>query len=616
MILDYQYSKTLKKFSISYVTPQGGKKVLNYNVSRFKTWYEDPKGKYQNWNGKPCSPRMTSDPGPYDLRTFMRELPEETRRLLEGRYNPKLYTFDIEVEVDEMEFPEPSQAKYPVQTISVVNDSLDVVVMGLKPLDDPEDKMQKLYDEYLAGSSFYKSLGLKRKPVIRYVKFDSERSMLEYFLENIVAKSPVIAGWNSLLFDWQYIQNRVKYYYPDIRFSKCSISGLTYGKMCQDMKGDKVRLTLPVHTLVLDMMDIIGTFDLAVMPIKESLSLDYIASSTVGLHKIQYKGDLQKLYNEDYPAYVFYNAVDSVLVQLIDKKFKTLSILEAQALIIHDKISFSMSKIAISEALFFDYWYRNNIKIVQPEPFHGERGELLGAYVGTPIPGKHKWVACLDFASLYPSTVIVCNLSVENYVGEIGKDITEEQAAKMCKDPNYFVSVSGYVFKNDKDYAFKAIQLELKRERATGKYLAKQLEALVVSDMEHLSKGRKTSTDPYPENIVKDIAELGYIVTCAEDLKKMDKETLAKFSIDLKNQITYYQSYELACKLAANGCYGGVSHVSNDFFLMPLAQSITAEGRNLIKMMGKHIADNFNNNWFKMKELHEKLGINIKNHAV
>lgn len=613
MILDYQYSKTLKKFSISYVTPQGGKKVLNYNVSRFKTWYEDPKGKYQNWNGKPCSPRMTSDPGPYDLRTFMRELPEETRKLLEGRYNPKLYAFDIEVEVDEMEFPEPSQAKYPIQTISVVNDSLDVVVMGLKPLDDPEDKMQKLYDEYLAGSSFYKSLGLKRKPVIRYVKFDSERSMLEYFLENIVAKSPVIAGWNSLLFDWQYIQNRVKYYYPDIRFSKCSISGLTYGKMCQDMKGDKVRLTLPVHTLVLDMMDIIGAFDLAVMPIKESLSLDYIASSTVGLHKIQYKGDLQKLYNEDYPTYVFYNAVDSVLVQLIDKKFKTLSILEAQALYMEDKISFATSKIAIAEAIFFQHWYNEGIKIVQPEPFRGERGELQGAYVREPIPGKHLWVACIDAASLYPSTIITCNLSFENYLGKEGVEFTHEQVEAFKKDPNYFVSLLGNVYKNDKDYAFKKIQSRLKANRSTGKYLAKQLDAMVITDIDHIRKGVKVKSIEYPQNIVDDIATLGYVVQGTDDLRSIDN--LDEFESKLKDQIIYYQSYEQAIKLIMNSLYGGSSHVMFDFFNIQVANDITAEGRNLIKMMGEYIQKNLQDNWFSMTDLHKKLGITVKRDA-
>ena len=91
-----------------------------------------------------------------------------------------------------------------------------------------------------------------------------------------------------------------------------------------DMKGDKVGLQIPCHTLILDMMDVVGSFDMVIMPIKESLSLDYIASESIGMNKIKYDGDLQKLFETDYSTYVFYNAIDSILVQLIDKRFKTL----------------------------------------------------------------------------------------------------------------------------------------------------------------------------------------------------------------------------------------------------------------------------------------------------
>jgi DNA polymerase elongation subunit (family B) len=83
--------------------------------------------------------------------------------------------------------------------------------------------------------------------------------MLKYFLKNIVAKVPVLAGWNSLLFDWHYIQNRIRIYYPDLVFSSCSYNYTMNSKNYQDMRGDKVKLNLPCHTLILDMMDVIGT---------------------------------------------------------------------------------------------------------------------------------------------------------------------------------------------------------------------------------------------------------------------------------------------------------------------------------------------------------------------
>jgi hypothetical protein len=104
------------------------------------------------------------------------------------------------------------------------------------------------------------------------------------------------------------------------------------------MADKKVKLAIPKHTVMLDMMDVISTHDYVVMPIKESMSLDYIASESLGVNKIQYDGTLSDLYYGDYKKYVFYNAIDSVLVQLIDKRFKTLQNIYTQALYCRERI--------------------------------------------------------------------------------------------------------------------------------------------------------------------------------------------------------------------------------------------------------------------------------------
>ena len=70
-----------------------------------------------------------------------------------------------------------------------------------------------------------------KMPSIKYIKFNSEHDMLIYFLTNIVAKVPVLAGWNSMLFDWQYVQNRVRGYYPDINLNIASCSHLLDSKI-------------------------------------------------------------------------------------------------------------------------------------------------------------------------------------------------------------------------------------------------------------------------------------------------------------------------------------------------------------------------------------------------
>lgn len=649
MILDYSYNKSKRVFSVSYIKDNGGKSIMNFNVDKFKSYYLTPTGQYENWDGSKCDVRWTDKPCTFDIKTYLEEIPQQYKELLKGKVAPKLYTFDIETEISD-EFPEPTEAKFPITTISIANENCDVVILGTKKLDN-EEYLTNEFSKYISSSNFFKSLNLDI-PTIKYIKFETEKDMLEYFLKNIVAKVSVLAGWNSIMFDWQYIQNRLRGYYPDLSLNCCSMNWTMTSKNYTDMKGNKVRLSIPNHTLILDMMDVIGTFDMVVMPIKESLSLDYIASESIGMNKIKYDGDLQKLFEEDYPKYVFYNAIDSVLVQLIDRKFKTLQNIYTQSLICKEKIGSCFSKIALTEALFFNYFYDHNIKIVPTDNYETERGTLVGAYVRIPTPGKHNYLCCNDFSSLYPSSIISCNLSVENYIGAfydeeklkpykaddknyivVGGSVyknngtatnqslgelvcvaLDEEKLKPYKcDPNYFVTVNGHVYKNDKDYAFKEIQMFLKKSRGESKYLSKQLEATIVSDIEHIFKGIDIDNQIYSEKIQKFLKNsLHYIIEKTNDLKSIHKDSLKELYNKLKIEITYLSSEEIAYKYLSNSAYGGSSHVAFFWFNMNLANDITGEARNLIHMMENHIPNYFKDNWFNMKDLHKKLGIKLK----
>lgn len=373
MILDYAFNHTKRTLSVSYITETGGKKIQDFNVNKFKSYVSTPSGKYTNWDGSRCDVRWVDKPTTFDIKTYFEEMPKRIKELLRGKTTPKLYTFDIETEISD-EFPEPSEAKFPITTISIASPDCNVIVLGTKDLEEGGvSNLQDRFETYLNDSKFFKGLNMKM-PYIKYVKFERERDMLEYFLKQIVAKVPVLAGWNSIMFDWQYIQNRIRGYYPDLSLRCSSMNWMMTSKKYKDMRGDEVRLNMPNHTLILDMMDVVGNFDMVVMPIKESLSLDYIASESIGMNKIKYDGDLQKLFETDYSTYVFYNAIDSILVQLIDKRFKTLQNIYTQALYCKEKIGSCFSKIALTEALFFNYFYDRGIKVIPTRRDDVERG--------------------------------------------------------------------------------------------------------------------------------------------------------------------------------------------------------------------------------------------------
>ena len=650
MILDYQYNKYKRVLSVSYVKDNGMKDIMNFNVDRFKTYYSTPGGKYKNWNGESCDTKWTDRPDKFDLKTYMEEMRPEYKAKLQGKISPKLYTWDIEVVSDD-EFPHPEIAKYPIVTISVCSPDCNVMILGTRDLGNGGDEyLSNNFSDYVSKLEYFKKTGLKA-PTIKYVKFNSERDMLTYFLTNIVAKVPVLAGWNSMLFDWQYVQNRIKGYYPDINLNICSCNRTLDYKNYTDMMGNKVKLAIPAHTVMLDMMDVIDTFDYVIMPVKESLALDYIAYESLGVNKIEYDGTLTDLYYENYQKYVYYNAIDSVLVQLIDKRFKTLQNIYTQALYCREKIGLAFSKIAISEALVFNYFYDNGIKVIPDRKQEVERGTLVGAYVRTPTPGKHNYVCCNDFASLYPSTIITCNLSFENFVGEfydmnalipylsdrkqyivVGGNVHKNNGTLdkpklgelICRcldeatldtyrvNPKYFVSVNGHVYDNDKDYAFKTIQATLKSNRNTFKYLAKQLYAIVMTDVEHALNDVEVKPQRYADNLVEAIKNMGYDISGTMGIFKLAEENkLKEFAAKLATEIEFYTSYEQAMKLLGNSMYGGSSHVSFFWFNMSLANDITGEARNVIKLMEEHIPEYIREEWPYMTDVHKELGIKV-----
>lgn len=649
MILDYKYIKKQRKLSVSYINEQGMKSILDFSVDKFKTFYSTPNGQYENWDGSRCDIKLTEDPSKFDIRTFFEEMDPKYKKLINGKTSPRLYTFDIETQLrDDREFTEPSVADMPVHTISIVSPELKTIVLGVKDIDgEGKEWITRQFEQYIDSTKFFHTLGLAM-PTIQYIKFDTEKEMLEYFLKCIVAKVPILSGWNCLGYDWQYITSRIRNYYPNLSITLSSSVYQVINKNFVDFKGNKYSLPIPLHTPIIDMMDVME-FDMAVMPIKESLGLDYIASETpgLGIHKITYDGDLELLYERDYPRYVFYNAIDSILVQLINYRYKTLDTMYMQALYCGVKIQDTFSKIAVSEALVWDDFYKHGKKIVYNNERQEERGRLLGAYVKKPVPGIHRYVCCNDFASLYPSTIRTCNLSYENFVGhfyldeeldkysknpqyivigpmvfknsgtvahpELGEQlytlIDEEALKKYRGDKNYFVSVNGHVYKNDKDYSFRRIQAQLKTNRDHDKYLSKQLDAQVVIDLEHIMKGTRINNREYNEEMVKAMKNLGYDIHCSEDLKNITDKN--EFKRKLKDEITYLTCSEQAIKLIMNSMYGGSSHIAFFWFNIYLANDITGEARNLTHKMEHHIPQYWMDNWMNMKDIHKSLGIEV-----
>lgn len=653
MILDYNYNSYSRKLDVSYIEDNGTKQILSFNVNRFKSFYSTPSGSFTNWDGSKCDIRWVEKPSKFEIKTFLTELDKKYKDLLTKRTYPKVYTFDIEALKDSTgEYSEAEYARGEISTISITSPDLNTIVLGTQMLSNSEkETLERNFKEYIENTKFFKELNMPM-PYVKYVHFYTEEEMLKYFLNSIVAKVPIITGWNCIKYDWNYIVNRIKNYYPRLSIKLASLTKRVVNKNHKDKFGNKIVLPMPEHTLILDMMEIIEQEDRKVLPMKESMKLDYIASASMGIHKIEYSGSLDDLYNNDYGKYVFYNSIDSLLVQLINYRFKTLDNIYLFALYCNEKIASCFSKIALTEALVYKDFYEQGLKIVYEDNPTPARSSLIGAYVKKPIPGIHQFVCCNDFASLYPSTIRTCNLSFENYIGvfwdnktldeykskpaqyvvigpnvfkndgtedkpsmgvSVGVFLDEEKLKKYRDNKDkYFVSVNGCVYKNDKDYSFRRIQATLKAARDNNKYLGKRMDATVMMDLEHIINGKQVEFREYDDNIINELknVEINNIKT-SNDFLELNKMELEKMKQVIQSLITYLDANQDAMKLLMNSMYGGASHVSFYWYNMNLANDITGEARNLIHIMETHIPDYIKHNWLKMKEVHKQLGIEV-----
>ena len=510
MILDRTWNKKSQKLVISYIDKQGNRQFYEKYLHHIKTYEYDAHGKFETWDGKRCNKvfKSTLDyvPNEFDLLEFQYELPKELNETLHAQYFPKVYFFDIETEVSN-EFPDPKEAKQKVTAISLVGPDLSCIVYGLHNLSNAQiETFRHRYTNWIYENEFARNLIEQNgwKPKVLYQYFSTEEKMLEHWFTVIISKIACLAGWNSYGFDMQYLYNRaVNLFGKGIAYSmvrKSSPTGEVRNYVFEDMSKNKIRIPGPCHSIILDYMEIVKQYDYVLRPY-ESYSLDWVGNAAIKAHKIKYEGSLQQLYERDPEWYYFYNAIDSCIGELIHYKLKSLESPCAVSSVTLVPLLSAFGQVALGQANVFEEFYRQNKKVVWDfDSISRIKVPYEGAFCGC-VPGRYEYTVCDDFASLYPSQVMSCNLSFENMIeakdgpDSFGRYIPRkwypEELEEFKKDPNYFVSVMGNVYKNDKDYTFRIVQKNLKVLRNKYKYTGQRIDSELLVEIDRLIKEKQ-----------------------------------------------------------------------------------------------------------------------------
>ena len=627
MILDRTWNKKEQKLIISYIDKLGNRQFYQKYLHHIKSYEYAKDGEFETWDGKRCNKifKDTLDytPTEFELLEYMYELPQDLNQALHAQNFPKVYSFDIETEVSR-DFPDPNKAEQKVTAISLVGPDLSCIVYGLHKLNESQIQLfRQRYLDWLAENEFATSLIKNNgwKPKVLYQYFATEEEMLTHFFTIIIPKVSILSGWNSYGFDMLYLTNRItKLFGKNIAMNmirKSSPTGEIKKYQWENMAGDRQFFFGPAHTILIDYMKIVEKYEYGYRPY-ESYSLDWVGGHTVNAHKIKYEGSLQQLYERDPEWYYFYNAIDSAITELIHYKVKALESPCAVSSVTLVPLQASMGQVALGTANVFEEFYSQGKKVVWDyDAIERTKIPYEGAFCGC-VPGRYEFSVCDDFASLYPSQVRTCNLSFENlYEKKVGPDSlgryivvkwSEAELEEFRKDPNYFVTVMGNVYKNDKDYTFRIVQAKLKANRDKFKYTGQRIDSELLVEIDYLIENSNNH-----QSLSQDIVDLlkEKFNKTYDDLVTMSTKELKAFRVEVEDLRHEFTLLELGMKLLGNGLYGCCANRFFYFYNMALAGDITGECRNLTKTMWHNLEHFFHETLWERKDLWQKFNFEL-----
>lgn len=602
---------------ISYHDENGETKIskLNLRDDQMYNWYEttpDDRFKsavFTSQNGKPIKKGRSRRLNTFRKIEILQELSDVVKNRIFAPVVPKKTFMDIEV-YSEDEFPEETLALHPIVTKCWVTEN-NITLLGLLDLNDEQIAViERRANAYI---NTMKDKHLVRKYKLTYIKYPSERDMLDDFVNFRIKEMHSIFGWNFLKFDVRYITNRCKRLNVNHLNMSPAKTTFTWNMSDKNNPEVKVPVELPMHRLILDYMQIFEKFDRSVK-YKTSVSLDVVAEEVLGLKKIEFSGTLAELYVKDPLKFMEYAVVDPVLVQLIDDKLHThdtMLYLSALGQVDHFD-GFHAS--AIANTMFFNYYKKERQQILIKGDVNSE--PYAGGYVMTPEKGIYDDVCIWDYTSKFPSCMMAMNIGTDTRIGRLKPEYINTFHKKNSKGvmvrydeihirDNYngieyydnegverkigkddIVSANGIIYTRNKFSSLHEIVFKLFNGRVMQKNIASEMDAM------HQKVKESRNFEEYGERML----ELGIK---EEFINQKDIDRILEEILSVKNNA---KNLSEALKIQLNSTYGVIGYTMFVLYNRDSADSVTAQSRSLIQYTIAKINDYFspvtdNNFW-------------------
>jgi|TARA_B110000858_G_scaffold69640_1_gene80922 DNA polymerase elongation subunit (family B) len=566
-----------------------GERVFRDYPPNYMFYYKDQRGKYDSIFGDKLSRYSTTNGKAFKKekkmfggQTLFESDVNQVFKCLENNYlgqePPKLNTafFDIEVDFNqELGFAPPEDPFNPVTAIAVnLNWIGKTICIACKPdtlsKEDAQEICERFPDTLL---------------------MDTEEDLLRTFLD-LIEDADVMSGWNSEGFDIPYLVNRITRVLSKDETRRFCLWGQFPKRREFERYGKSQETFDTIGRLHLDYMQLYQKYTYHEM---HSYALDAIGEYELNERKIAYSGTLDALYNNDFETFLDYNRQDVELLVKLDAK---LQFIDLANVIAHDNtvlIQTTMGAVAVTDQAIINEAHRNGL--IVPDKQHDkvqkhypQATQAAGAYVATPVRGRHEWIGSMDLNSLYPSILRGLNLSTETIVGQVRHTLTvpllQEHKWEAARAWEGKFAAPEYELVMAKDTETQLwIDFENGEElMATG---AEIYQIIFESGQPWVISSNATIIKQDKKGIIPGLLERWYaerkiLQTNAKEAKGVDDE-----------KFTYWDKRQLVKKINLNSLYGALLNPGSRFNDPRMGQSTTLTGRTIARHMGAKVNELF-----------------------
>ena len=277
-----------------------------------------------------------------------------------------------------------------------------------------------------------------------------------------------------------------------------------------------------------------------------------------------YKDIDEKVKQDSFNTFIDYNEKDTVLISKLDAKLNFIQVALSFAHVSRSNPSDIFATVQPWDNMLYARLDRDNI-IIPPKTFTEAGESYMGGFVKEPVAGRTDWVVSVDLTSLYPSIIMMLNMSAETlamkskeHVDDIlNKMLHGEYDTSFAHKKKYCIAANGTMYKKDKI-------------------------GVIAAAMQELFNTRKSIKD----NQLKPIENL------YEDAKR-NKDSDAILN-DYRNKISRLDALQYAYKILANSGYGAIGNEGFRYFKREIAEGITSTGQLAIKYIEKQLNEFLN----------------------